>query len=273
MPVSCGTTPDHVQGTIFEHLEYTRHSNRFNSFYTEAYAKVSECMQDLGYPPDSYLIATEADLSEYISGVFFLNREAIESGVGYGLAEYFLKSEKTFTDSRDLHFQPESLAHAEQHGADYRSCKAKQPGLEEVNSLTVEIAMGALDLPKVVFGDSRLVETNSAWSQCMGLHGHSYRSPLAAYKELEGLMGSQTVHGDHGHGQPGEQFDMDISLNAYRLFLLEVQRQEVAIAADDLGCREAIGADYSTAVTEIEREQAAKYQSQMERLLEIVEAG
>jgi len=207
-------------------------------------------MQDLGYPPEEYLIeAADVDPVQLVFSIIELGDYELSASVGYGIADHQIRTQELFERSESVSppgFEPQSLQDAQGHNRDYRSCQEAQPGLAEYHQLEDELWQVMSRLPKDVFEDPRLAETNRRWSDCMEHRGYAFWSPLAAYEDAMNRLEASWATGN----------DLDPR---------DLQQLETAIVGDDLECREEIQADYKAVAAEIDREQAAEYRTQIER--------
>jgi len=242
-------------------------------------------MEELGYSVSVETVDSGPEielpsLKQVLYGVLYLDGAAVEAGIGYGFVDFRIAVEDWFETAPDPFgsWEPDSYAQAQQHNADYRSCQEAVPGCVERSALSTEVLDAAAELPRQVFDDERLAATNAAWSACMQHNGYAFGSPLDAFREIERLDEEVGFldYGDFDHGHsgitPNEYFDTAEPIDSRRAAMLQLQLIELEIASDDLHCREQVGADYSEIAAEIDREHAAKYRAQMERIGEIVEA-
>jgi len=239
----------------------------------QADVRVSNCMVALGYPAETYSFRVEADLKHVLYGIVYLDSRHIENGLGYGLADFAIKSYRALDDAELLSFEPESLEQSMQYNTDYRSCRETQPGYAEYDEILFDLQAAALDIPRLAFEDGGAHDANVQWAACMQRDGYRFETPLDAYREIEHRLSSFETFDNHEHEDLEQSVAPDDHRHGDVASLLEIQQAEVDIASDDLSCRQEVGAQYAEIADEIERDQAAKYQSQMERLLEIVDAG
>lgn len=242
------------------------------AYFGIIYAGITGCMTDLGYPPQEYAGQVDTD-ADPIFGIVYLDQNHIESGIGYGLAEFLVRSTDAIDAAGSHSFQPESLDQAFQYDADYRSCRDAQSGYAEFSQLLLELEDAALEIPEQTFADARVQATNTQWAACMRISGYSFDTPLDAYREIEHHL--DFVDHDHSHEdlESGQSTSDDQHQHAYINRLLEIKQSEIQLATADLDCREEVDANYAEIATLVDSEQALHYKEQMERLLQIIGVG
>lgn len=161
------------------------------------------------------------------------DRERVEA-YGYGLTAGVMESNEWYTSNPNNEIQRaldpgESDAYTE--AFDRCAIEAQQESGIDVNEIYVDLSAQVTqligDLEAATVSDPRLDEATERWAECMSERGHRYRrlsDPRdAIMRQLSSL-------------KPDEQED---AVRLYENLLAE----EVALAVDDLDCREESGVD------------------------------